>query len=193
MNTAALGYTTDEIISITKRWLNMVVIGWGLCPFAKSPYEHDRIHYRVLESIVDLRGRILEGYQLLDEKPEVETMLLIFPSTTCSFGDWYETVQNQSELLGQRGYLGQYQCVCFHPEFKFGGDVPSDDMTHHVNRSPFAMIHILRESSITAVVENGFRTEDLLLQNHQRLSKESKASWAAMMGKIIDPNTESSE
>lgn len=46
----------------------------------------------------------------------------------------------------------EFQVVGFHPQHVFGGEDPADP-GNYVNRSPFPMVHILRQESVTEAVE----------------------------------------
>ncbi|MFV2004765.1 MAG: DUF1415 family protein, partial [Gammaproteobacteria bacterium] len=50
-------------------------------------------------------------------------------------------------------YSGIYQLASFHPDYRFA-DSAEDDASNFSNRSPYPMLHILRESSIEKAVEN---------------------------------------
>ncbi|SMG65828.1 protein containing DUF1415, partial [methanotrophic bacterial endosymbiont of Bathymodiolus sp.] len=36
----------NKVIAQTRHWLENVVIGLNFCPFAKSVFEQDKIHYQ---------------------------------------------------------------------------------------------------------------------------------------------------
>jgi hypothetical protein len=48
-------------------------------------------------------------------------------------------------------WVGIYQLVGFHPNHQFAATEP-DDAENYTNRSPYPMVHILRESSVTRAV-----------------------------------------
>ncbi len=50
-------------------------------------------------------------------------------------------------LLKAQGYEGVYQLASFHPDYRFEGAEPNDP-ANYTNRSPYPMLHILREASI---------------------------------------------
>ena len=62
-------------------WIENAVIGLDLCPFSKTVYRKNKIHYVVSES-VKVEALMIELYQqceYLIETPEIETTLLIIP------------------------------------------------------------------------------------------------------------------
>ena len=55
-------------------------------------------------------------------------------------------------FLQEVGLDDEFQVVGFHPQHVFGGEEPTDP-GNFVNRSPYPMIHILRQESVTDAVE----------------------------------------
>ncbi len=50
-------------------------------------------------------------------------------------------------LLADQGYEGTYQLASFHPEYRFA-DAEPEDPANFTNRSPFPMLHLLREAGL---------------------------------------------
>ena len=144
----------EAVIGATRRWVSSVVIGLNLCPFAGRVFAADRIRYVVSDAadedglLRDLAGEV----QTLISSPitAVETTLLIHPHVLGAFldyNDFLDTAERRIEQLGQRGVL---QLASFHPDYQFAGTAP-DAPENYTNRSPYPMLHLLREASITAV------------------------------------------
>ncbi len=144
----------DEIIQQTASWVERVVIGCGFCPFAASAFAKNSIHYEVVhsESKEDALFRLLLECQRLDLQPELETTLVILPAQFDEFDDYLELVALTEGMLVAHGYEGVYQVASFHPEYLFAESTP-DDPANYTNRSPYPMIHLLREVSVAKAVE----------------------------------------
>lgn len=145
----------STVIDQTKKWLSTVVIEHTLCPFAKREFDTDRIHYDVIaatEIQVQLE-HIIMHCAALDQDPTIETSLLIFPTTLYSFEDYLEMFDIAKALLKAQKYEGIYQLASFHPDYCFEG-LPTNDPSHYTNRSPYPMVHILREASLEAALKN---------------------------------------
>ncbi|MEP3888925.1 MAG: DUF1415 domain-containing protein [Hellea sp.] len=143
----------NDLINHTKKWLTSVVIGHNFCPFAKREYEADTIHYAVVEA-TDLEGQlkqIILHCAALDNDETRETSLLIFPKALSQFETYLDMLGVAASLLKDQGYEGIYQLASFHPEYLFAGVRP-DDASHFTNRSPYPMVHILREASVEAAL-----------------------------------------
>ncbi len=49
------------------------------------------------------------------------------------------------------GYDGVYQLATFHPDYCFDG-ADLDDAANYSNRSPYPMVHVLREASVERAI-----------------------------------------
>jgi len=143
------------IINQTKKWLASVVIAHNLCPFAKREFDNGRIHYEVVEA-ADMQSQleqlILECAKL-DKNKDIETSLLIYPNGLPDFDNYLDMLELAMALMKAQGYEGIYQLASFHPYYRFEG-VSMDDASNYTNRSPYPMLHILREASVEAAVKN---------------------------------------
>ena len=52
-----------------------------------------------------------------------------------------------NDLMFEQGYEGVYQLASFHPDYCFA-DSEADDPANYTNRSPYPMLHLIREQSI---------------------------------------------
>jgi hypothetical protein len=134
-------------------WVKEVVIGLGFCPFARQPFESDRIRWAVyldadIQSV--LVGLMRELYHL-DKVADTETTLMILPGAFPDFEAFLGVVELAETLLEDQGYAGVYQIASFHPDYQFEG-YAADDPANATNQSPYPMLHLLREDSITAAL-----------------------------------------
>ena len=159
---------TNTIINQTKKWLSNVIIGHTLCPFAKREYDNNRIHYAVIEA-ADLQSQleqIIMQCAALDNVAERETSLLIFPRALSNFEDYLDMLETATALLEKQGYEGVYQLASFHPKYCFA-ETALDDASNYTNRSPYPMLHILREASVETALENFPNPENIPDRNIQ--------------------------
>ena len=157
---------SDTLITQTKKWLSSVVIEHDFCPFAKREYDNHSIHYTVIEApdLEDQLEQIILECAGLDSDANRETSLLIFPQALPNFADYLDMLSIATALLKDQGYEGIYQLASFHPEYCFDG-VPPDDASHYTNRSPYPMVHILREASIEAALRSYPKPENIPERN----------------------------
>ena len=146
--------TNKTIIEKTKGWIERVVIGCNFCPFARKVFVEQSIHYEVI-SAANLQAQlagILSEMERLDRHPEIETSLLIFPDQYPDFEDYLDLLSLAVGLLSAHGYEGVYQVASFHPKYIFAQST-EDDPANFTNRSPYPMLHLIRESSLSAAIE----------------------------------------
>ncbi len=144
----------ELVINQTKKWIMDIVIGCNFCPFAAKEVKRNTIHYEVenneVENNIDIKEclkSLLKECIHLDENENIETTLLIFPKSFKRFDDYLNLVLHAENLLKKKGYEGVYQVASFHPLYCFDNS-SVDDAANFTNRSPYPMLHILREERI---------------------------------------------
>ena len=96
---------------------------------------------------------VIEEMRYLDRTKNIETTLIIFPDHFAEFEDYLDLVELAEALSVELGYEGIYQIASFHPEYCFGG-ADENDPANYTNRSPYPMVHLLREDSISRALEH---------------------------------------
>lgn len=158
----------NVIIEQTQKWLSTVIIAHKLCPFAKREFDNGSIHYAVIEdiSLENHLESIIQQCVALDHDTDRETSLLIFPEGLSEFEDYLDLLDIANALLKEQGYEGIYQLASFHPQYNFAG-AARDDPSNYTNRSPYPMLHILREASVETALENFPNPQDIPTRNIQ--------------------------
>jgi hypothetical protein len=164
--------SSETIIQQTERWLQDVVIGCNFCPFAFKVVKENRLRYVVAETsssdeIIDL---LLAECEHLDTHPETETTLLILPEAFPSFISYLSFVERTEKLLRKKKYEGTYQVASFHPLYCFAGS-DEQDAANYTNRSPYPMLHLLREESIEDALRN-FPSPENIPERNIRVAQE---------------------
>ena len=145
----------DLIIIQTKTWIKEVVIGCNFCPFAAREVSKGTVDYIVVQNAsqkeaVDI---LLRMCKQLDATKDIETSLLILPHAFFAFSTFLQLLQAAQRTLNKKGYEGVYQIASFHPDYLFG-DSTADDPANYTNRSPYPMLQLLREKSVSFAVAN---------------------------------------
>jgi len=156
----------DNAIQSTKNWLRNFVIEYSICPFAKREFENGRIHYEVIQTqnLQQQLEAVLMQCIALDNNENIETSLLIFPQGVDDFDDYLDLLAISNELLEKQGFEDNYQIASFHPDYCFAG-VDKNDASNYTNRSPYPMLHILRESSVEKAIANYPNSEEIPNRN----------------------------
>jgi uncharacterized protein len=164
--------TPETVIRKTERWVERVVIGLNLCPFAKAVQVKGLVRYVVsdAETTRDLRDALERELEQLVATPalEVDTTLLIHPRVLRDFSDYNDFLGEADELLAELDLEGELQIASFHPEYRFS-DADDGDPANYTNRSPYPMLHVLRESSVSRAVDAFPDPEQIYARNIQTL------------------------
>ena len=135
-----------------RQWLEQVVIGLNLCPFAGAPYRNGLVRIAVSQATTEeaLLADLHSELERIDETPAavLETTLLVVAGMLADFDAYNEFLTPVETLLRQGGCEGKYQIATFHPQYRFRG-TRADDAGNLTNRSPWPILHIIREASIT--------------------------------------------
>ncbi len=145
----------EHYIAPVRRWLETLVIGLNLCPFAKRELVKNRVRFFVSEAttVEQLQMDLEAELALMAEDASIETTLLIHPAVLQDFFEYNQFISHTNRILKQLGYRGTFQIASFHPDYQFGGTEP-DDVENTTNRSPYPLLHLIREESLARAVEN---------------------------------------
>ena len=173
--------TAPEIIEQTKKWIHEVVIGCNFCPFAAKVMKQQAVFYGV-ENSTDTAvclDRFLNEVKRLDEDITVETSFVIFPLAFEVFDDYLDLVETAEELLIEKGYEGIYQLASFHPLYQFA-DASPKDAANYTNRSPYPMLHLLRETAIDTALEH-YADPESIPENNINFARQKGLLYMKML------------
>jgi len=167
-----------EIESKVKDWLENVVIGFNLCPFARKPYLKNSIRIMIDETTVvdDIYLSLLKEIDTLDKQNvnELETTLLVVPNVLASFEDYNDFLFSVNELIKSLDREGVYQVASFHPEYQFAG-TDINDVENFTNRSPYPIFHLIREDSLSEALESYPNPESIPERNIKKMKSLSSS------------------
>lgn len=133
-------------------WVEQLVIGEGLCPFAAGPMAADTVRFVCSEaSTIDDAYRDLLAevdYLLGADAYRVETTLLVLPQALADFDDYLAVLEAGEDALQELGLDSELQIASFHPDYLFEGE-PPDDASHYTNRAPCPVFHLLRQAALS--------------------------------------------
>jgi hypothetical protein len=157
-----------------KTWLQDVIIGFNLCPFAKDPFEKGLIRIsECKESDEELMLKyFLTELDLLQKSTmqELSTSLLCFPNTKMDFPSFHDFSGLCETLLQELNLLDSFQLVTFHPDFQFA-NCTFYNRANLVNRSPMPLIHLIRREEIAMVMNDPSDGEKISFNNEDRLNQ----------------------
>lgn len=141
--------TKNNPLQSTRNWVETVVIELNLCPFAARELNADRVRFCLSRAsteaqlLDDLHHELLK----LDRNSAIETTLLVHPDALQAFTDYNQFLDLADALLQQMEFDGVYQIASFHPDYQFS-DTQAGDVCNYTNRSPYPMLHLIREESL---------------------------------------------
>ena len=172
----------NHVVNAVRQWVDTVVVGLNLCPFAKRELDKDRARFVVsdatteLDLLMDLEAELV----LLEKDDSIETTLLIHPRVLETFSKYNQFLDLAEGLIQQMELNGVYQIASFHPHYQFHGTEP-DDAENYTNRSPFPVLHLLREESLDRVLESTEYAEQIPIRNTKLMNSMGPAQLSALL------------
>ena len=168
----AISETT--IIYATRSWVKSVVVELNLCPFARSVFQRDLLAVRVLnagDTQFWLEAIVEEAQKLADismASRNDATTLVVFAAGLANFDDFLDLTAMAEALLDSLGFDGTVQIASFHPNYQFAGNDYAD-ASNYSNRSPYPMLHLLREESVSQALVKHPDPAGIPIRNINRL------------------------
>ena len=144
----------EEVLGRTLDWIQGVVIGFSLCPFADKPFRENKVHLEVIHESnqVEVLARVLAECFVRQYQSGTSLMICpnLFPTNFRAFLEVYNMVSEG--MLVEHELTNEIQIAPFHPLFEFEGS-GSDGIDNYTNRSPYPIFHILREEEVSTAVD----------------------------------------
>ncbi|MFK7855703.1 MAG: DUF1415 domain-containing protein [Granulosicoccus sp.] len=159
-------------INLVDRWIDSIVIGLNLCPFAHRAKKHAQLRICLAKSarVVDCLQHLADEAALLTQADDQSTTLLVMPEGFSEFDDYLDLLAMAEALLDDLGYTGILQLASFHPHYQFDGTNPQD-ASNWTNRAPFPILHLLTESSVSRAVDAHPDPENIPVRNIEKLEQ----------------------
>ena len=165
-----------EIVA-TKNWVEKVVIGLNFCPFAKPVFVKNRIKFVLseAENPTELTEDLVKELLFLNsvDGDDTETTILIHPFILQDFGHYLDYLEFANEIIFQLELEGVFQIASFHPDYQFEG-TEQDDIQNYTNRSPYPMLHILREDAVEKAIKTYPNVADIPENNIRKAEEIGK-------------------
>ena len=164
-------------IAATKQWVDEIIIGLNFCPFAKKEFINNTIHYHnsSAEQLKSALHELVEQCRYLQKHDKLETTLVIYTKGFRHFERYLDLVDYANDLIVESGFEGVFQLASMHPEYCFDG-VDYDDASNFTNRSPYPVIHIIREASMAKVL-SVYKAPEKIPDNNITLANDKGTNY----------------
>ena len=122
MNKAAsTNMGSDAILAPIRAWVDTLVVGLNLCPFAKRELVAARVRFVATDASTQeqLLTALYAELELLNADDSVETTLLVHPKVLTDFMDYNDFLDLADALIEDMGFSGVIQIASFHPDYQF--------------------------------------------------------------------------
>jgi len=195
--------TAEDRCTATKKWLDSIVIQHKLCPFAAPVRQPPKLRIHLVEAsqpddvlpdiINELHRLVGSSNDHSEHEERPETTLCVLNEQVCpSFRDLIHlSWRIQDECINEFNYTSLVQQVLFHPQathdtYAMGQEPDAADYTI---RSPFPIIHLLREVDVLGAVDSGYPDlEGLPTRNKTRFRRDGVQVCAARLADCYKRN-----
>ena len=177
----------EHVILAVRNWVEALVVGMNLCPFAKRELVKNRVRFVTTTAITEEQLLLVLRAELerLNAEPEIETTLLIHPDVLQDFYDFNDFLHDADSLLVEMELEGIYQVASFHPDYQFGGTSPRD-AENYTNRSPYPVLHLLREDSLERVIADYSNVDDIPQRNIELMNELGRDKLQALLQSCLN-------
>jgi len=176
--------SSHPVLRATQKWIDEVVVGLGFCPFASASIKAGglRLELCATTEVEDLCRLLVDELVFLQsQKGETyDSTLLVHPNLLSDFAVFNEFLGMCEDILAGLSLEGVFQIASFHPRYCFA-DADENDVGNYTNRSPYPMLHILREASVTLAIADYTDPAGIPEKNLQKLAALSVTEMQAML------------
>lgn len=178
----------EVIIARTRCWVEHAVVALNLCPFARKPVEGEQVRY-VVSSAEDEETLLADMQQELEhlratDPALIETTVLIHPYVLNDFYDYNDFLGVVDGFLEEAGYDGEFQVASLHPDYQFAGTEPGD-AENYTNRSPYPVLHLLREAMLEQAILSYARPDKIPERNIRTMESVGAEKMRALLAECM--------
>ena len=159
----------QHVIDATLKWVDDIVIKHNFCPFARYVRTPNQIRCKVIAGDA---GNVIQS--LYDELRHLEenestatTLIALTNPALADFDEYLDVLAIGDNMLHDWGYSGTYQLASFHPDYVFDGS-DANDAENYTNRSPYPLLHLIREADITRYMKKEEDAEKIFSRNIEK-------------------------
>lgn len=154
-------------------WLDDVIIGLDLCPWARPVRERQQIKLLISQGASPKAMAEVFAHEMHSFLSPIShaTVLIGFPRWVIPFPIYWDLVCHLEDNLAAGKLAEHAQLVAFHPGFLFQG-TPQESLAHWVNRAPFPVLQLLRPEDVARALEGDReKARALSARNEKKISR----------------------
>lgn len=178
-----------EALRRNARYVEEVVIGWNLCPWAARAWRGGRVARRVLVGAALDVAPVLALIDELDAAPDLAIGFAIFPqalATDAAFGSFAERVRRADRARRAPDAPAPFLLAAFHPDS--GDGVDFDDaaqLVSFIRRTPDPMLQLVRASLVGDLGRQGRDlSADVARDNRSTVAARDPSRLGALLDDI---------
>ena len=154
-------------VAATRLWIQDAVIQLKLCPWAAMTLinESSSFSLREVSPATAKTEALVEAAALAKSVPRcatstplaLRTSIIVLPFGYGDLFKYLDLVEEIEEEMEKLGLNDDVQIATFHPSFQFS-DNEEGDAANWTNRSPYPLLHLLRECDVSVVMERQVAT-----------------------------------
>lgn len=166
------------------KWLQDLVIGFKLCPWAGPALNANAIRIVVhpeessLEVLFETAMKEASLLATMPDGPEEQnltTLIGVPGSTLADFQDFLDVAGTVDDFLDELQLRGKVQLASFHPDYRFADSRPGADVENFTNRSPIPILHLLREVEVSRALEGYMGDPSRIYERNKAVMREAGA------------------
>jgi len=166
------------------KWLQEVVIGYKLCPWAAPALNSNAIKIMVHPEDANLEVLVetaVKEASLLASMPDgaegrnLTTLIGVPGAALADFQDFLDVAGAVDDCLGELDLRGKVQLASFHPDYRFADSTPGADVENFTNRSPMPILHLLREVEVTRALDGFSGNPSRIYERNKAVMREAGA------------------
>ena len=176
----------ERVVDSVRQWVESFVVELNLCPFVKRELVNNRIRFSATNAETEkhLLEALLSELKILDNDFSIETTLLIHPQVLQDFCNYNQFLSFADNLLVEMNLEGVYQIASFHPDYQFN-DTETDNVENYTNRSPYPMLHVLRENSLEKAIADYPDVDQIPTRNIELMNSMGQDKLSAIMQNCV--------
>jgi hypothetical protein len=174
------GGLISEALRLNARYVEEVVIGWDLCPWAARAWLDGQVVQRVFTD--DGLDDVAPAGAFIDEllaNPHAAIGLAIFPLATCTVGAWERFAERVRRTHADYPFLA----AAFHPDYR-APDAPLDAarLVPFIRRTPDPTLQLVRASLVDRL--RGEISADVARANFANVTTRGPGKLDALLADI---------